>query len=72
MSTKQANNHAANTWTDKDGRSTEQAFLRLGDVLAEIARRVNCETLEVSVDDKLLPAEQNGGEAARNRGRRAV
>ena len=72
MSTKQANNHAANPWTGKDGRSTEQAFLRLGDVLAEIARRVNCETLEVSIDDELLSAEQNGGEAARNRGRRAV
>jgi len=34
---KQGNNHRANPWSNEDDRAVEQAFLRLGDVLAEIA-----------------------------------
>ena len=41
MSLKSGNNHTANPWPHEDKRSVEQAFLRLGDVLAEIASGSN-------------------------------
>ena len=37
---KQGNNHGATSCPDEDDRAVEQAFLRLGNVLAEIANGV--------------------------------
>lgn len=37
MVPKRRNNHGANPWPNEDDRAMEAAFLRLGDVLAEIA-----------------------------------
>jgi len=69
MSTKQAKNHTANPWPHEDGRSIGQAFLRLGDVLVEIARSVSYETLETGTNAQLPLVEQDGGETVRNRDR---
>ncbi len=69
MSTKQAKNHTANPCSHEDGHYIEQAFLRLGDVLVEIARSVNYETLETGTNAQLPLVEQDGGETVRNRDR---
>ena len=37
MSIKRGNNHGANPWPNQDERGIERAFLRLGDILGDIA-----------------------------------
>lgn len=68
MSAKQVKNQTANPRSSEE-HSREQSFMRLGDVLAEIARSASDETLEVPTTEQPLSGEQNGGDVVTHRDR---
>ncbi len=70
---KQGNNHGTNSYPSEDTRAVEQAFLRLGNVLAEIANDIERRKANISQDteknkDKPASTRQDAGDGEMNNG----